>query len=208
MVLNAAERDILTFSGPADTQDWLVHHGLVAEDTVLCSIRVIDDWDRPGSESYLLHFAVDYTTEGVTETAEFVSKSCIKVPGTETMQEWLARRRQLDALGIETPKLYVAEGASLVEEYIPYSLKEAFDMATDEGKKRILEELARIYELLFSNGFWPRIMTDVRSRVDDAVVIDLGEDLGGASSEQREPYDISDVVTHTLGEKALVFLYG
>ena len=201
MIDNTAERDIKNFSKTDDVRQWLVEHGFISEQAESYQIAVVDDWDRPGSESYVMHFSVSETArDGSLSRQDFISKACIKVPSAETMQEWLLRREMLNEVGLSTPRLFATERAALIEEFIPYTFKEAFSNASDDDRKTMLSELVTAYDTLVQNGFHPRIMNDLRSRGTDVVFVDFGEDLGGKFNDKIPVHGREDILRQTLGK--------
>ncbi|MGH3972932.1 MAG: hypothetical protein ACRDS9_06360 [Pseudonocardiaceae bacterium] len=139
-------------------------------------LQTIQDWYRSGAETYSLHFSVS----NLLQRSEFMLKACVAYSGGQPLKEifanWLSRRRRIDGLGVSTPRLHATGNAVLVEEYIPYSLVDA--LATGEHREAILRSIGRTAGLLVSAGFVPLSAHDWRSRGDDVVLVDFGQDLG------------------------------
>lgn len=140
------------------------------------TIQVTDWWKPGGSETYIATFSI-LQQDGVRH--DLIAKSCIKMCPKETMHEWLDRRSILTENGVLFPELYAVDGATLVEEYIPYSFKDAYNVADVSVKKELHYKYIDMYKKICGSGFKPASMHDVRSRGNDVVMIDVGEDLGG-----------------------------
>ena len=117
------------------------------------------------------------------------------------MQEWLRRRTVLEESGISVPRLYAVGSATLIEEYIPFSLKDAFNAGNQSQKKNIAGSLLQTYKELATLGFRPRLMNDLRSRGDDVVLVDFGEDLGGRSDTVApSPFSEETILNSIIGK--------
>lgn len=96
---------------------------------------------------------------------------------SETFHDWIERRGLLKEHGVETPHLIGVGEALLIEEFISYSLG---DLLRASSTREVL-----LYKLGFTGGilaklrFVPVSIHDWRSRGEDVVLIDFGEDLGG-----------------------------
>lgn len=137
-------------------------------------LEVVTPWHRGGAETYVCDFLL--TKEG--QSQHLIAKACIKFGPREAMGEWLQRRGKLHNNGVGLPDLYLVEGATIVEEYIPYGFAEAFGLATDAERAGLKNAYIDMYKRIVGAGFFPMSLHDVRSRGHDAVVIDVGEDLG------------------------------
>lgn len=139
-------------------------------------IDTVQDWYRSGAETYSLRFSVS----NWSRRCEFIMKACVAYGGRTSLKDifanWLSRRSLVDSLGVSAPRLYVAGNAILVEEYIPLGLVDA--LASGEHREAILRSIGRTAGLLVSAGFVPLSAHDWRSRGDDVVLIDFGQDLG------------------------------
>ncbi len=137
-------------------------------------VHVITPWYHSGGETY----CTDFTVRRRELTEHLIAKACIKFSPREAMQEWLGRRRLLETAGIVTPKIQAIDGATIVEEFIPFRFGEAFALAEPDKQAQMrssfLQTVMRIHEV----GFAPLSLHDVRSHGDDVVLIDFGSDLG------------------------------
>lgn len=148
----------------------------------ISSIEVINTWHQGGGESYV----ADFLLTKADVTRHLLAKACIKFGPREAMAEWLSRRSILQTCGVSTPELIVVDGATIVEEFIPHSLREAYAQADDENREMLKSTFIDTCQRIHSAGFRPKSLHDVRSRGSDVVVIDYGEDLGSANSNSTE----------------------
>jgi hypothetical protein len=135
-------------------------------------------WRRSGSETYLLNFEV--LRAGRPEQA-LILKACAPststVPIEVTLRYWDCRRRLLQSHGVDVPKQFFSGKGVIVEEFIPYSLPDAFRL--HDSRVPFISALARYAATLRRLGFSSRNpFVDLRSRSCDVVVIDFGSDLG------------------------------
>lgn len=148
----------------------------IAEADEELALDTVQDWYRSGTETYSLRFAVS----NQLRRSEFMLKACVAYCGGQPLKEifvgWLSRRRLLDGLGVSTPRLYAAGNAILVEEYVPHSLIDALD--SGQHREAILRSIGRTAGRLVSAGFVPLSAHDWRSRGNDVVLVDFGQDLG------------------------------
>lgn len=171
--------ELRQLSGANDLDSWLYSLELIKLGDTVATLETVRDWYRSGAETYGLHFAV--VTSGGDRQDCFM-KACVAyaagIPLAEIFAEWLRRRNQVSELGVDTPRLYGIGTAILVEEFVPYTLSEALARATD--RTGILRSLASTTARLVNAGFMPVSAHDWRSRGQDVVLIDFGQDLGPA----------------------------
>lgn len=136
--------------------------------------RVLHPWSRGGGETYISDFIV---SNGY-ECTHMIAKACIKLFPTATLNEWLGRREILNAVGVKTPKLFAREPATIIEEFVPLTLREAYRDLAPTGRLEMANKFTEYYWAMFNAGFRPTSFHDVRSHGDDVVVVDMGEDLG------------------------------
>jgi len=155
------------------------------------------DWSS-GGETYVLDFTLHEAEE-----KRCIMKACIKIPCTETMDEWVERRAVVKDAGVTTPELYHRDRATIIEEFIPFSIQEAFDQADEDDRRAIAENVIATFRTLEASGFQPRPMHDLRSHGTDIVVVDFGEDLGPVYPESPKHGDQDTVLRAVLGKSAL-----
>jgi hypothetical protein len=139
-------------------------------------VQIVSEWMRGGAETYVTDFVVE-REQGVKE--HLIAKACIKFGPREAMEEWLERRRIMHENGVLFPYLSAVDGAMIIEEYIPFTFKEAYFKATTDQRDQLRERYLLTYKQICGAGFKPASLHDVRSHGDDVVVIDVGEDIGG-----------------------------
>lgn len=170
--------------------------GAIAPRDQVRGLEVIDDWYRAGAETFLLVF--DIVREG-NSSVRLALKAC--TPQTprggsvkDVLEQWLGRRRLLAKLGVSTPALFGTSNGVLLEEYVPYALDE---LMQDHASEQIVVSLARTMGIVCRAGFSPvALPSDMRSRGNDAVLVDFGSDLGSptsARSEDREDHDLASL---------------
>ena len=137
-------------------------------------ISVLNPWHAGGGESYI----TDFTVRSGDSERHLIAKACVKLTPRETMEEWLDRRRILNEHGVQTPQLFAVDGATIVEEFIPYTLKEAYAAGSEQDMAILRQAYSDTYKRILGAGFRPISLHDVRSRGLDVVIVDLGEDLG------------------------------
>jgi hypothetical protein len=184
---NQAESEIESHSQGVAENVWLAEVGMINSADTSYDIKLINEWNSLGSETYVMDFLV----RAESRTVHAMAKACIKFFAKETMDDWVARRSIIEEAGISVPKLYSVQKATLIEEYIPYSFKEAHSRADRSEQEHLAEQFKCTFSTLLDLGFNPISLHDIRSRGDDAVIIDFGFDLGGPSENIR-PIDDSE----------------
>ena len=102
------------------------------------------------------------------------------------LQEWIERRNILSDNGISTPDLITYGNGIIIEELIPFTLRQVLQDADNRSFKQILIGLTMVARTLSHLGFQPiDAFKDIHSRNKDVVMIDFGEDLG--------PYGLSRI---------------
>lgn len=140
------------------------------------TIRIINPWQRGGAETYVTDFEVE---RGENKVEHLIAKACIKFGPRQAMEEWLERRRLMQENGVLFPEVSTVDGAMIIEEYIPYTFKEAYSHADEDRRLTLRENYLQTFKRIYGAGFNPMSLHDVRSHGEDVVVIDVGEDIGG-----------------------------
>jgi hypothetical protein len=152
--------------------------GLLADPAVPFRL-IAGNWVRGGAETYFSKFEVlPHGQPGLT----ILIKACVTfTPGVDldsVIGEWVRRRRLLSENGIKTPRLYCAGFGVLIEEYVPYELRNLLSYSRRRPAK-LLADLVTYCETLCRLGFTPiDPFRDLRSHGSDLVVVDFGADLG------------------------------
>ncbi|MDD5093981.1 MAG: hypothetical protein PHV74_06340 [Dehalococcoidia bacterium] len=140
-------------------------------------------WARGGAETYIYPFSV--TPEG-SGKSELLIKACVAFDGGTTIENilngWVERRKLLAANGVFAPKLYGWGHGDVIEEFLPYSVKDVL-LQSIEPPSEILDLLVLYTASLSKLGFAAiSPFHDLRSHGSDVVVVDLGQDIGPPGS--------------------------
>ncbi len=142
---------------------------------------VINDWHRSGAETYSTDFLAGH------DESHLIAKACVKFAPLETMKEWLERREVIREAGLATPVLHTVEGAVLVEEFIPFTISEAYqNPQTMDTQEKLKDSLNSTVQSIYKLGFNALSLHDIRSRGTDVVMIDFGSDLGTQSTPRSD----------------------
>lgn len=151
---------------------------VIKDEGELFEITTLMDWYRGGAETYILHFSI----ETPHARRRFVMKACVAyvsgIPLKELFAEWNKRRSRLREFHVATPSVLAMGSALVVEEYIPFTLREAF--ADPSARLHLLTSLGWTAGRIVAAGFIPLSIHDWRSRGRDVVLVDFGQDLGPA----------------------------
>jgi hypothetical protein len=144
----------------------------------LASIQILTPWYQGGSETYVTDFLLKREGES---PQHLIAKACIKMGARYAMAEWFKRRERLTENGITFPVVHAIDepGATWVEEFIPYTYKEAYDTGDDQHRSELKRRFVETFLRMEGVGFAPKGLHDLRSHGEDVVVVDVGEDLGG-----------------------------
>jgi hypothetical protein len=170
------ESEICRLAHTSDVAEALVSLNLLPSKDNLFLIRSMGDWVRAGSETYVCYFDLDIPSIG---TRQLLFKACVawSPAGSlrEILQSWIQRRELLAREGVATPQLFGWGDGVILEESIPYSLKECLP----NNAEAMLFELTHYASVLAKHKFAPiEAFEDLRSHGNDVVAIDFGEDLG------------------------------
>lgn len=141
-------------------------------------VSELKQWRRGGAETFVTDFW--YQSDTLPST-HLIAKACVKLCSGIKMAEWFERREVLRDNGVIFPKVYALnfDGATWVEEFIPYSFREAYGEAGTSDKKALEESYVDTALRIEGAGFTPLSLHDFRSRGNDVIMIDVGDDLGG-----------------------------
>ncbi|OXR47104.1 hypothetical protein B7C42_00226 [Nocardia cerradoensis] len=156
----------------------------VAQDSV--SLELVSDWHRPGAEAFICRFRLTWH-DGCSD---FLLKCPVSVAArpSDVIARWVDRSAHIQRyLPTATPKVYFSGGGTLCAEYIPYDFWELLGKAASiRERERMLASLAGMVSALAKGGFSPSDLSDLRSRGNDCVLVDVGDDLGASSPDR--PY--------------------
>jgi hypothetical protein len=163
-------------------------------------------WVRGSADTYIYKF---WVREDGRSEEEYIIKACTAFSLvnnlSEILDEWLRRRQLLSDFGVSTPKLIAHGNGVVIEESIPYQLRDQLKFgvnATPVPVDERLIDLTLYSAALYSLGFLSIApFNDVRSRGKDAVVVDFGQDLGPARGEPVSSKDeIFNLMMNKLSE--------
>lgn len=193
------EQEICRIAGCSKFSTALRDLGIVSDNVEHYSIRKDQRWVRGGAETYVYKFEIK-PKPGTTSV--LIMKACVAFSVASSMdsilREWLSRRNILAAAGASVPRLYGYKNVVLIEEFIRYPITQILTNENRGSSSLLLKlaELAGIYSRLRFVPIDP--FADLRSRGDDVVVIDFGEDLGPQRTELSESSEVFTVLLQTL----------
>jgi hypothetical protein len=177
------ESELLARSGAASLVDAINTLGLLKESCRSVEVACECDWRPGGAETYIYNFSVT----SPRESASFVLKSVTALNPIGSVgdlaEEWLSRRQRLEAVGVSTPRFFGIHKATILEEFVPFSLSEAIE-SQPTGAAEFKGQCVLLAKQVARGGFLPRgLFRDLRSRGRDVVMIDFGADLGAFQGE-------------------------
>lgn len=180
------EEELTSLTDADSTEQAIYRLGINVDLSKELAINEIRDWYRSGAETYLYTFSIK---SGGT-TIPLVIKACISGIGTEsinkTVLDWIAKRREASLSDIETPRLYYGGKGVIIEEYIPKTLTESISQGL-VSRHDVCAFAEKTKLFCAKHGLNPlRILTDLRSRGSDIVMVDFGWDLGNIGSVFNE----------------------
>lgn len=165
-------------AGRDDLRSALIGLGLLGSRTTSYRTTVGSGWTKAGAETYILDFSVE---EGGRQTRALF-KACValgSLGGVESeLDEWIRRRRILAGAGISVPYLYGRTPGTILEEYVPFELLETLGAVDAWQRRHLAAEMGQLAAVIDRLMFPALSLDDLRSRGDDVVVVDFGEDLG------------------------------
>lgn len=192
--INPARKELADHRGDIPENQWLANVGILDSPETSYTIDVISDWHMPGSESYVLDFAVN----SQHDSRRLIAKACIKSCATETVREWHDRRARIKSAGLEVPRLYSTSRAVYIEEFIEMDLHTALSHGNEEEQDLLAERFIDTYRTMGRIGFNVISLHDTRSRGDDIVLIDFGSDIGGYSDNPKDDATINEKAQREL----------
>ena len=173
------EKELCKLIGAEDVDEALYRLKITTEKGFPVDIMRSDSWERGGAETYIYKF---WVKEGESSQTGYIIKACVAFSPASSLDdiltEWVSRRTLVEANGVSTPRLLAYGHGVILEELIPYGLKERL-LELKELAPLLLNQVAVVLGTLLKLGFSPvGILDDLRTRGDDVVMIDFGEDLG------------------------------
>ena len=172
-------KELLQLSGTKRTRGGYREYG-----NLFCALQkihkspIVEPWHRSGSETYLTTFTL--SGDG-PNFIQLVLKACtptsIAIPIDKLLNRWVGRRRDLavDVGASFVPRLFGFGNGVLLEEYISLSLHEVV------SDRAVLRKALETFVMVRRLGYDVNLLFgDMRSRGQDVVLVDFGEDLGEA----------------------------
>lgn len=206
--------ELQKLTGASSEAEALFELGIIPDIGISYKLRTDSNWQRGGAETYIYRFWVSVKQN--IETG-YIIKACVSPNvflGIEgVIKEWLSRRELLSQNGVKVPKLFFAGQGVIIEEFIPWELRQ-YIKSNPDSLKILLPSIINYVETISQLGFAPiDCFTDLRTRGNDVVVIDFGEDMGPPRMVQDPSvmlYDDLLKVLHnwgiTIDEKQFYFL--
>jgi hypothetical protein len=178
------EKDLIKLSKQSNLQTATIKLGLLNEGENLGNIKGAASWVLGGSETYIYPFSV-ISEDGLHRNFILKAVTAFSPANSldEILAEWITRRKLLEDSGVRAPRLHFAGEGVVLEEFIPYALKDVLqrDLETDH----LIHELFEYASTLSKLGFVPiAAFDDLRTDHTHIFVIDFGEDLGPAHQEE------------------------
>lgn len=162
--------------------DLLRHINRVWAENEVVGFSDIGEWQRGGAETYV---ATGRLVTAGGQTMNVIGKAFVGtgLPPEQQQERWEARRKLLHDSGIATPKVFALYPALTIEEFVDQPMPRAADLTPE-----LAFQAGRIAGILAANGFWPiSMLSDLRVSDGQAIYVDFGSDLGGASNRPQTP---------------------
>jgi hypothetical protein len=167
-------------------------------------ISAPEGWFRSGAETYLYRFRL--RKEGLDTS--LVLKACVAYAPATTLdavlQAWMDRRQLLASHGVRTPQLYAWGDGVILEEDVPFELKEML-RERSPSMDLLLFSMAETGGAVTSLGFLPvSLFEDLRSHGEDVVMVDFGQDLGPPFVAKDRNPEVFDQLVRYLSKLGMV----
>jgi hypothetical protein len=145
-----------------------------------CAERVIDNWHHAGAESWVYVFDLSTRSQSRRLVLKSYAPDVAPRPIGEMFAEVLERRVFLAAAGARTPHLYGHHNATVLEDFIPYTLAEVLQSSDlKRNTRQIVEDVLSMAQALENLRFdaiaW---IEGLLSDGEYAYMVDFGTDLG------------------------------
>lgn len=149
--------------------DWLISKNIISLNERIINYRDIAPWERTGGETYSAIF--EFTSTNATK--QIVTKAIVTMFPEKSLFDWARRRKMLMDNGVPVSNWYSTSGATIYEDFYPFTAKE----------KVKFEALLSIGHKLDSLGFTTlKFIDDIRAdKGGNPHLIDFGFDLGEPS---------------------------
>ena len=193
------EKELAKLSGQEDIRSSLYSLGILHSPSIHHTLETRREWYRAGAETYLYSFAVK-TSDW---TREYVIKACVAFETSgnldKIIERWISKRNLIRSAGVNTPQLLSWGHGVVLEEYVPFELKEIIRSgAPDDAVLYGVAEYAGVLAALGFESVSP--FHDLRSHGDDVVAIDFGQDLGEPNQTHLDGNKHLELLWKYLGE--------
>lgn len=172
------EKELCKLSKSKNLQEALLRLKLIRNITDNVTITEDKEWERAGSETYIYRFWV----KNSEISSGYVIKACVAFSPNfdiqSILQEWINRRQLMAQFGISTPKLITYGEGVVIEELIPYLLKDILVKGKYPSENTLIDLSIYAGFLQKMKFFAINPFDDLRSRDNDVVAVDYGQDLG------------------------------
>lgn len=192
------EKELCKLANVGDFYEALYSLGIIKERNQKINLIQSHSWERGGAETYIYKFWLQQDNKISTG---YILKACVAFSPASSLEtilkEWIERRSLIEANGILTPRLFAAGHGVILEELIPFELKTRI-IEAGEQMPVVLHQVAGVLGILSKLGFnTASVLDDLRTRGDDVVMIDFGEDLGPPIIGQQ---NIDQVTNHLINK--------
>jgi hypothetical protein len=172
------EKELCGLAKTRSVHEALWRLGITSDPVSEAVIEEVQGWTRDGAETFTYRFRVLSPAPVKDVLLKAVVAFSTARSLAEISHEWVARRQLLERDGIRTPALYRAEGALLVEQFIPHKLSE-FLLRGPAATKRLHDEVIQFAATLEKCGFCPlAAFHGLRTDGKNVFAADFGQDLG------------------------------
>jgi hypothetical protein len=196
------EHELCQLSGEPTLTAALVKLGAISGTQARFSLYGDSEWSRGGAETYLYRFWVHEDGNAING---YLVKACVAFSAGSSidaiLKAWIDRREQLARHGISTPRLLGYGSGILVEELVPYDFRSLILEKSEDEAWSLILELATLAGVVSALHFRPTaLFSDLRSRGNDVVMVDFGEDLGAQDNACPLDSELHKMVVATLRE--------
>jgi hypothetical protein len=193
------EKELCRLSGQHSVRTALETLGLIFPNENEAITDADARWERGGAETYIYRFWLS-STAGTRRG--FIIKACVAMSAAHdintTIKRWVKRRGVLASNGISVPELFYSGHGVILEEHIPMSLESQLQAHPDKFET-IFPNIIHLIKSLKVKNFRPiNLFSDLRTRGDDVVVVDFGEDLGDPDQDTSETFNLIDELVNIL----------
>ena len=172
------EKELCGLAKTRSVHEALWRLGIISDPVSEAVIEEVQGWTRDGAETFTYRFRVLSPAPVKDVLLKAIVAFSTARSLTEISQEWVARRQLLELGGIRTPTLYRAQGALLVEQFIPHKLSE-FLRRGPLATKGLIDQVIQFAATLERCGFCPvAAFHGLRTDGENVFAVDFGQDVG------------------------------